>query len=79
MQEFMKWKYISINKYLHGIYPTDNHVVGIVSGSEDYEIMKVSCKELFGEINELVEKGEIEVKGNKIPLEFTHLVITREQ
>lgn len=53
--------------------------MGIVSGSEDYEIMKVSCKELFGEINELVEKGEIEVKGNKIPLEFTHLVITREQ
>lgn len=44
--------------------------MGIVSGSEDYEIMKVSCKELFGEINELVEKGEIEVKGNKIPLEF---------
>ena len=44
--------------------------MGIVSRSEDYDIMKVSCKELFSEINELVEKGEIEVKGNKIPLEF---------
>lgn len=52
------------------MYPTGNHAVGIVSGKEDYDILKVSCKELFGEINELIEKGEIEVNGNKIPLEF---------
>lgn len=38
---------------MHGIYPTGNHVVGIVSGSEDYDIMKVSCKELLRRINEL--------------------------
>ena len=45
-------------------------MVAIASGSKDYEIMKNSCKELFGEVNELGEKDKIEVKGNKIPLEF---------
>lgn len=49
------------------MYHTGNHAVGIVAGSENYDILKVSCKELFHEINELVEKGEIEVNGHKIP------------
>jgi hypothetical protein len=44
--------------------------VGIVSGSESYEVLKVSCQEIFAEINDLVEHGEIEVDGHKIPLEF---------
>ena len=48
---------------------TGNHTVGIVAGSE-YDILKDLCKELFGEINELFEKGETEVDGHKIPLEF---------
>ncbi|KAL9977700.1 hypothetical protein ACROYT_G015133 [Oculina patagonica] len=47
-----------------------NHTVGIVSGSEDYDVLKVSCKDLFAEINELVDEGEIEVDGHKIPLDF---------
>ena len=47
-----------------------NHTVGSVAGKEDYDVLKVSCKELFEEINDLVDKGEIEVDNNKIPLEF---------
>ena len=47
-----------------------NHIVGIVSGKEDYDILKVSCKESFGEINKLVAEGEIDVDNKKIPLEF---------
>ncbi|KAJ7386846.1 hypothetical protein OS493_006876 [Desmophyllum pertusum] len=47
-----------------------NHTVGIVSGSEDYDVLNVSCKDIFAEINELVHKGEIEVDGHKVPLEF---------
>jgi len=44
--------------------------VGIVSGFEDYDVLKASCKNVFAEINELVDAGEIEVDGHKIPLEF---------
>ncbi|CAB3995784.1 Hypothetical predicted protein [Paramuricea clavata] len=47
-----------------------NHTVGIVSGSEDYEVLRISCKEILAEINDLVEHGEIEVDGHRIPLEF---------
>jgi len=49
---------------------TGNHTVGIVSGFEDYDVLKASCKNVFAEINELVDAGEIEVDGHKIPLEF---------
>ena len=42
---------------------TGNHTVGIVSGSEDYDILKASCKDLFDE-------GEIEVDGHKVSLDF---------
>ena len=44
--------------------------MGIVSGKEDYDILKVSCKELFGEINKVIAEGEIDVDNKKIPLEF---------
>ncbi len=47
-----------------------NHTIGIVSGGEDYNTLKVSFKELFNEINEMIEQAEIEVDGHKIPLEF---------
>ena len=49
---------------------TGNHTKGIVSGFEDYDVLKASCKNIFAEINELVDAGEIEVDGHKIPLEF---------
>ena len=49
---------------------TGNHTVRIVSGFEDYDVLKASCKNIFAEINELVDAGEIEVDGHKIPLEF---------
>ena len=44
--------------------------MGIVSGKEDYDILKASCKDLFGEINKLIAEGEIDVDNKKIPLEF---------
>ena len=44
--------------------------MGIVSGSENYEVLRISCKEILAEINDLVEHGEIEVDGHRIPLEF---------
>lgn len=58
--------------FLNYVYAclTGNHTVGIVSGSEDYDVLKASCKDLFAEINELVDEGEIEVDGHKVPLEF---------
>lgn len=49
---------------------TGNHTVGIISGSEDYDVLKAFCKDLFAEINELVNEGEIEVDGHKVPLDF---------
>lgn len=47
-----------------------NYIVGIVFGSEDYDVLKVFCKDLFVEINELVDEGEIEVDGYKVFLDF---------
>lgn len=44
--------------------------MGIVSGKEDYDILKASGKDLFGEINKLIAEGEIDVDNKKIPLEF---------
>ena len=63
---------VSINAFTDHVYAfsTGNHTVGIVSGSEDYDVLKASCKDLFAEINELVDEGEIEVDGHKVPLDF---------
>jgi len=44
-----------------------NHIVGIVLGKEDYDILEASCKELFGEINKLIAEGEIDVDNNGDP------------
>ncbi len=44
--------------------------MGIVSGSESYEVLKVSCQDIFAEINDHVDRGEIEVDGHKISLQF---------
>lgn len=42
---------------------TGNHTVGIVSASEDYDVLKASYKDLF-------PRREIEVDGHKVPLDF---------
>ena len=44
--------------------------MGIISGCEDYNVIKVSCKELFSDINEVITEGEINVDEHIIPLEF---------
>ena len=44
--------------------------MGIVSRSEGYEVLKSLARNYFEEINELVDKGEIEVDDHMIPLEF---------
>jgi len=41
-----------------------------VSGKESYNVLKVTCSEVFKEINELVAAKSINVKGQEIPLEF---------
>ena len=48
------------------LHLTGNHTVGIVCGTEDYDVLKASCKNIFAEINDLVDAGGIEVDGNKI-------------
>lgn len=42
----------------------------IVSAKEDYDTLKVSCSEVFKEINDLISKLTINVAGKEIPLEF---------
>ena len=41
--------------------------MGIVSRSEGYEVLKSLARNYFEEINELVDKGEIEVDDHMIP------------
>jgi hypothetical protein len=41
-----------------------------VSGKEDYGVIKVTCGEVFQEINDLIDKKSINVNGQDIPLDF---------
>ena len=47
-----------------------NYTVGIISGSEDWNVIKVSCKELFSDIIEVVSQKHIIVDNHIIPSEF---------
>jgi hypothetical protein len=41
-----------------------------VSGKEDYGVIKVTCGEVFQEINDLIDKKSINVNGQDNPLDF---------
>lgn len=47
------------------VYP-----LAIVKTPEDYETLSVSCSNVFGEINQLVEAGSIQIDDQTRPLEF---------
>eukprot|EP00732_Lithocolla_globosa_P002110 Lithocolla_globosa_v1_NODE_1280_length_2702_cov_40.766528.p1 type:complete len:825 gc:universal NODE_1280_length_2702_cov_40.766528:183-2657(+) len=46
------------------------HTIGVVRGSEDYDLLKDAFQKPFEEINKLVENGKIEVDGKYYQLEF---------
>ena len=47
-----------------------NRTVAIINGPEKYEAMKTSLKNLFKEVNELIEKGQITVDGKDVSINF---------
>ena len=40
-----------------------NHTIAVVNGPEKYETLQVSFKNVFSEINSLIEQGAITVDG----------------
>lgn len=50
--------------------PNYNHSVAIVNGPENYQTLRSSFQEIFGEINNLINKGETTVDGKTVNLEF---------
>lgn len=46
------------------------HPFAILNGKEDYTVLQTAGRELFKEINQLIEAGKIDVNGQEINLEF---------
>ena len=56
---------------MHIMTYVGNHTLGVVvCGQEDYDIRRVCFKEIFDEIDQVIDLGKIEVDGQEIPLEF---------
>ena len=50
--------------------PNHNCSIAIVNGPENYETLRSSFQTIFGEINNVISKGETTVDGKKVKLEF---------
>ena len=61
----LKWQI-----YLNYIWTEGIHPFGIVNRKEDYNVLQTAGRELFQEINELINAGKIDVNGKEIKLEF---------
>ena len=48
---------------MHIMTYVGNHTLGVVCGQEDYDILRVCFKEIFDEINQVIDLGKIEVDG----------------
>ena len=46
------------------------HPFAIINVKEDYNVLQTAGRELFKEINELINAGKIDVNGKEIKLEF---------
>ena len=45
-----------------------NHTVAVFNGSEKYEMIQACFKDVFSEINSLIEKGAITVNDQSVKL-----------
>ena len=59
------------------IFHTGNHTVAVIKGNESYDLLKTSCKNVFGYINKLLDDGKISIDGKDIPVEILLGVTTR--
>ena len=48
------------------MFYTVNHTVAVIKGHETYDLLKSSCKDVFGYINQLLD--EITTDGKDIPV-----------
>lgn len=58
------------NLHLDVIFWTGNHTIAIVQTTEDYESLKLSLSNVIKEVNDIEQKGYIEVDKVKLKLEL---------
>jgi hypothetical protein len=46
------------------------HPFAILSGKENYEVLQTAGREVFKEINDLIDAGKTYINGKEIQLEF---------
>ncbi|CAB3995303.1 Hypothetical predicted protein [Paramuricea clavata] len=46
------------------------HPLAIINSKEDYNVLQTAGREMFKEINELINAGKIDVKGKEIKFQF---------
>lgn len=52
------------------MFYTGNHTVAVIKGHESYDLLKSSCKDVFGYMNQLLDDGKISIDGKDIPVEI---------
>ena len=52
------------------IFHLGNHTVAVIKGHEGYDLLKMSCSKIFGDINKLVRAGKIKIKDKDVPIEI---------
>lgn len=52
------------------MFYTGNHTVAVIKGHESYDVLKSSCKDVFGYVNKLLHDGKMSIDGEDIPVEI---------
>lgn len=52
------------------MFYTGNHTVAVIKGHESYDLLKSSCKDVFGYVNKLLHDGKMSINGEDIPVEI---------
>lgn len=52
------------------MFYTGNHTVAVIKGHKSYDLLKSSCKDVFGYMNQLLDDGKISIDGKDIPVEI---------
>lgn len=55
--------------YYNFIY-TGNHTVAAIKGHKNYELLRITCSKIFGDIRKLVKDGLLRIKDNDMKIKI---------